>query len=396
MMQPSLGWAAPLFCKSTMKILYFTRSYNAHDHRFLSALAKTNHKIYYLTLEQGGRSLEERALPPQVEILSWSRPQVRVSLWDEPRLLWELKGLLRKVQPDLVQAGPIQRTALLTALAGFHPLLSMSWGYDLLIDAQRSANWRSATRYVLQHSDAFLGDCDTIRTLAVAYGMAPDRIVTFPWGVDLQHFAPPVANQKAESSSQTFTLLSTRSWEPIYGVDTLAQGFTLAARQCSELRLVMLGGGSLAGQVRQILSKTPPLEAGTLPDGSLAVYERVEYPGQAGFTELPRHYRSADLYVAATHSDGSSISLLEAMACGRPVLVSDIPGNREWVTPGENGWLFPAGDAPALAQAILHAYEQRDQLLEMGRKARQIVEQRANWEKNFPKLFQAYDLARKK
>ncbi len=379
-----------------MKILYFTRAYNAHDHRFLSALAQTQHKIYYLTLEQGGRPLEERALPPQVEILSWSRPRKQVGWWDEPRLLWELKGLLKKIQPDLVQAGPIQRTALLAAMAGFHPLLTMSWGYDLLIDAPRSPNWRSATRYVLQRSDAFLGDCDTIRSLAVAYGMAPDRIVTFPWGVDLQHFSPPVVNQKSEISGQTFTLLSTRSWEPIYGVDTLAQGFTLAARQCPELRLVMLGGGSMAGLVRQTLSKVPPLDAGALPDGTPAAYERVEYPGLVGFTDLPRYYRSADLYVAATHSDGSSISLLEAMACGRPVLVSDIPGNCEWVTPGENGWLFPEGDAPALAQAILHAYEQRGQLPEMGRKARQVVEQRADWEQNFPKLFQAYDLAMKK
>jgi hypothetical protein len=54
------------------------------------------------------------------------------------RLLVDLKKVLRSVKPDLVHAGPIQRAAFLTALAGFRPLVSMSWGYDLLVDAERS------------------------------------------------------------------------------------------------------------------------------------------------------------------------------------------------------------------------------------------------------------------
>jgi glycosyltransferase involved in cell wall biosynthesis len=83
------------------------------------------------------------------------------------------------------------------------------------------------------------------------------------------------------------------------------------------------------------------------------------------------------------------------MACGKPVLVSDIPGNREWVLPhiGEVGWLFPDGDADALAQAILNAVEQRHRLLEMGHRARALAEERADWKKNFLCLFKAYDIA---
>ena len=71
---------------------------------------------------------------------------------------------------------------------------------------------------------------------------------------------------------------------------------------------------------------------------------------------------------------------------GTPVIVPDIPGNREWVTPGENGWLFPDGDAEALAAAILNAVDQRQNLPEMGKKARQLAEARADWEKISPSL----------
>jgi glycosyltransferase involved in cell wall biosynthesis len=219
--------------------------------------------------------------------------------------------------------------------------------------------------------------------------MPDERIVTFPWGIDLRHYSPQPSNlsttppsPRATPVRTSFTLLSTRGWEPIYGVDVIARAFVLAARKRPDLRLVMLGNGSQASQLRQIFLQ-----------GN--VEERVLFPGQVSHFELPRYYNMADLYLSASHSDGTSISLLEAMACGRPALVSDIPGNREWVQPGVNGWLFPEGDEKALAQAITHAVEQRQHLPEMGRAARSIAEQRADWERNFQELFKAYGLALK-
>ena len=376
-----------------MRILYFSRDYTTHDHRFLSALAKSDHKIYYLRLERRGPQLEDRALPPEIEIVAWSGGKAPASLKDGPRLWYELKQVIHRIQPDILHAGPIQRSAFLAALTGFQPLVSMSWGYDLLHDAGRNAAWRWATRFTLRHSAAMIGDCEIIRQLAVSYGMAADRIVTFPWGIDLEHFTPGDRWARAEQSpsevGKPFTLLSTRSWEPIYGVETIARAFAQVARERPELRLVMLGNGSQAGLLRQIFSRSGLLDEPG-PDSS----PRVLFPGQAAYADLPRFYHSADLYLAATHSDGTSISLLEAMACGCPVLVSDIPGNREWVTPGENGWLFPLDDPDALASAILQAVEQRHRLPEIGRNARRLAEGRADWAKNFPWLFEAYRIAR--
>jgi glycosyltransferase involved in cell wall biosynthesis len=147
----------------------------------------------------------------------------------------------------------------------------------------------------------------------------------------------------------------------------------------------MLGNGSQAGLLRRILA------TGGLNNTS--DYPRLLFPGQIGYEDLPRYYRSADLYISASHSDGTSISLLEAMACGCPVLVSDIPGNREWVQPGENGWLFPDGDAQALGQAIIQAVEQRGRLPEMGKAARKTAELRADWKLNFPQLERAFEIA---
>jgi glycosyltransferase involved in cell wall biosynthesis len=374
-----------------MRILYFSRDYTTHDHRFLSALAKTEHQVYYLRLERRGHQLEERSLPPEIEIVQWCGGTAPAHWQAGPRLLRALKKVLQQVKPDLVQAGPLQRSAFLVALAGFRPLVSMSWGYDLLQDAERNVAWRWATRYTLKHSSVLVGDCNTIRQLAVAHGMPDERIVTFPWGIDLEHFTPVDRWRQPDASSAgaetPFTLLSTRSWEPIYGVETIARAFVKAAQERPELHLVMLGNGSQAGLLRQVLST-----GGLKADND---YPRVLFPGQISYTDLPRFYRSADLYISASHSDGTSISLLEAMACGCPVLVSDIPGNREWVRQGENGWLFPDGDDKALGQAIIQAVTQRKRLPEMGQAARRTAELRADWKQNFPQLMRAYKIALK-
>jgi glycosyltransferase involved in cell wall biosynthesis len=87
---------------------------------------------------------------------------------------------------------------------------------------------------------------------------------------------------------------------------------------------------------------------------------------------------------------------MEALACGLPALVSDIPGNREWVKPGEQGWHFPDGDAEALSEGIVRAVDQRETLADIGQNSRKLAEERANWPENVKNLFVAYEMAMKK
>ena len=363
-----------------MRILYFSRDYTTHDYRFLEALAQTSHEVFFMQLERRGHILEDRPLPPKIELISWEGGKKPYRLQDSIKLVRSLRKVIHRIRPDIVHAGPIQTAAFLTVLSGFRNLVSMSWGYDLLYDANRNRFWQWATRYTLERSAAFVGDCDTIRELAVGMGMHPDRIVIFPWGVDLEHFKPKGEKNQVAQSDQPFTILSTRSWEPIYGVEVLAEAFAIAAHNHPELHLVMTGNGSLSGKLRAAFRKA-------------GVQDQVLFPGYIRQADLPTYYHSADLYVSASHSDGSSISLLEAMACSCPVLLSDIPGNLEWVEDGVQGWIFPDGNSEALAQAILQALLNRDRLASMGHAARQLVEKRADWKENFPKLLRAYAVA---
>lgn len=372
-----------------MRILYFTRDYTTHDHRFLASLAGSGHEVFFLRLERHGRQLEDRALPPSVNHIPWQGGQRPFRWRDLPALLFALRRILREVRPDVLHAGPIQTAAFLAALSGFQPLVSMSWGSDVLVDADRSRMYRWITRYTLRRSQVLVGDCDAVRKKAAAFGFPSERAFIFPWGIDLERFSPGCEDELREVREfrarqgwqDGFVVLSLRSWEPIYGVDVMLRGFALAAQEDPRLRLLLLGGGSQASLVHQLIDQH-------------GIRDRVFLGGQVPQNDLPRIYRTADLYASASHSDGSSVSLMEALATGKPVLVSDIPGNLEWVQPGEQGWLFPDGDERALAAGILTAAQATpDRLARMGEQARALAERRADWSKNFQTLLKAYETA---
>jgi glycosyltransferase involved in cell wall biosynthesis len=365
-----------------VRVLYFTRDHSAHDYRFLAALSGTVHEIFFLSLEQGEFQREHRPIPQGIQSLSWPGDKRDFQLQDAWGWARDLRKILLDVKPDLVHAGPLQKTAFLTSLTDFHPLVGMSWGSDLLMDAESSEQMHQVTRRTLERTDVLLADCQAVLDKAVQFDFPPERVVVFPWGVDLDLFSPgSAADFRRELSwEDPFVVLSSRSWEPLYGVDELLRGFVKAAREIPDLRLIMLGSGSQAGLLQSIL-----LDAG--------MNERVYFGGQVDPDKLTRFYQASDLYISASQSDGSSVSLMEALACGLPALVSDIPGNREWVTPGDQGWLFPVGDEQAIFEGIVRAYHGRDTLEKLSTAARKKAEMKADWSKNFPRLLEAFDMA---
>ena len=364
-----------------MRVLYLTRGYTAHDHRFLAKLSQTGNEIGYARLEAATGADDPHPLPSSATCLRLHASARKLTWSDYPRLRRELSGVIGEFSPDVVHAGPVQQGGLIAAWAGFKPLVTMSWGSDILREAERGPG-RLAARYALARTSVFVCDCQAVREASIALGAPASRIVVFPWGVDLRRFSPGDGSglRRRLGWEDAFVLLSTRAWEPLYGLDTLVEGFVRAARQDVSLRLLMLGRGSLEAWIRTRLA-----EAG--------MEGRVHFAGRVDLEELPDHYRAADAYLSASRCDGSSVSLLEALACGLPALVSDIPGNREWVTPRENGWWFRTGDADALAEAIRDARATQADRRELGRRSRAIAEARADWDRNFPRLLDAYQMA---
>jgi L-malate glycosyltransferase len=361
-----------------MKVLYFTRTQSPHDLRFTKALSATEHQVFVLCLEP----VAGRQWPGDIVEIDWqgiNPNNIEQTLNDQ--MEW-LKETLERIHPDIIHAGPIQTAAYYAAKVGFHPLVSMSWGSDLMFEADENPFSQFVTRYTLERTDVLVGDCACVGKKAESLGYGNKNYFQFPWGVDLQHFSPVGSATLREQLGwhDKVVLLSNRSFSPLYGVDVLLEAFAEAYAENTDLRLLLFGKGPLESQFRQFVI-----------DHDLV--DKVHFGGHASLDELPDIYRSSDVYLSASHSDGSSVSLMEALACGLPVVVSDIPGNLEWVNEGRQGWLFKDGDSQEFSQKILLAASQMGRLDHMRTGNRALAEQRADWNMNFPILLDAYQTA---
>ena len=363
-----------------MRVLYASRGYTPHDFRFLEALTATGHEIHFVGFDPG-RKLESRPFPARISSIKWLNGIHKPRLFAFFLREVQLRDHIRTIKPDLVHAGPIQGVSALFALLRFQPLVSMSWGSDLLLQGRRRFG-RWVAEFTLNHSDALICDAECVKAEALAMGYPPEKTIVLPWGVDLKLFQPgptPQLRQKL-GWQDCFVFICTRNWEPIYGVENVLDAFLQASVKIPKARLMMVGSGSLERELKMRIENS-------MAASKVALVGRVEYP------ELPDYYRSADVYISASYSDGSSVSLLEAMASGMPVLVSEIPGNMEWIRSEQQGQTFSAGDVPALASKMVAMAQNPTGWKGAGLLNRRIAEDRANWERNVSLLDHAYSLA---
>ena len=327
-----------------------------HTRRWVEWFRARGHDVELWSLERGAPELRVRVLP---------RPPLP-GLLRYPLAVPALRQELSAFRPDLVDAHYIPNYGLMAVLAGFAPRVISAWGSDLLRDPRRDPFRRARARFVLAHADHVVTDSENLAAAARGLGAPPDLVSAIPWGIDLSRFA---MGKERESG----LVVSTRLHEPIYDLPTLIRGVARAQRARPELHLVIAGDGSRRAEIEAQAARE--LRAGSWRMlGTLAPADLAGWLGRA------------EVYVAAARSDSTSVSLLEAMACGAIPVVADLEGNREWVSEGEGARLFPAGDDMRLAaglEAVLADTAWRERARAYNRR---IVETRGDAAINMPRV----------
>lgn len=263
-----------------------------------------------------------------------------------------------------ILAGPLDTVT--RALLGLPGLVGLSWGFDL--HRMSDAEVRK-----LSSLGGLIVDSDATRDRAVAAGVPAERVTFLPWGIDLASFdsSGPVADAIALGLDADAYLVTMRAHEPLYRVRDVIEGFAAIADDYPRLGLVVGHSGSLTGALRDRVLE-------------LGLSSRVSFVGTIPESELAPLLRGAAAYVTASEVDGTSVTLLQAMACLTPVVASDTPGNRAWVIDGETGGTFRTGDPVSLASALRTALSASDRQPVL--RARDLVEVSADWPRNTARL----------
>lgn len=366
-----------------MRVIYFSQDYTTHDHRFLTKLGRSPHEVWHLRFETNPAPLDSRPLPEDIKQIDWLGSKTyRLRGWHKLRLFLDFRRVLRQIKPHLIHAGPVPTCGFFVALSGFSPFLLMSWGSDILAKQSQSTINRLVLKFTIKRANMIAGDCLAVRDKILELSHFPaDRIIIFPWGVDINQFHPvPSRLQLREKLGwqKNKVVISTRSFEPIYGIEVFLQATKKVIEENPLVRFLMLGDGSMKSQVKDFIARN---------NLGHAIY----LTGRVNHDQLPDYFNEADLYVSSSYSDGSSVSLLEAMACKLPVIVTDLPANREWVQPGVNGWLVPSGNPEALGENILKILAGEEKAKLMGEANIALIRQKADWPQNSDVLLTAYE-----
>lgn len=249
-------------------------------------------------------------------------------------------------------------------------LVTFTWIDDLVasafVDVPTIYGFHSLTgagvfgrlRHRLSNADWTIANADdTARRVRETFGYDVDAVI-YP-GVDHELFRPDV--EPALSSDDPIVLYVGRLFEG-KGIYDLLEA---VARLADPAELHVVGYGE-SDRVRRRAR-------------SLGIGDAVTLHGEVPHLELPGYYAAADVFCLPSHAESFGMANVEAMACGTPVVTSDLEGVRAYARDGENGLLVTPGDAEALADALETLLEAPALRRELGELARESVRE-FTWE----------------
>lgn len=378
-----------------MKILYVSNILTVHDYRFLEKLS-SNHEAHLVTFKEEGvpdnirniknlnifhKSVNYFVFKPKENILAKTIKSIINGINFIKKYVY-IKYIIGKIKPDIIHAVWIQDAGYLAALSGFYPFFLMTFGSDVLIRPYMNNNQMKITQYVLSKADSIACDCEIVKDEIIKISdYYKNKVFTFIWGVDFDVF-----NQNNKNSNILESLdwqdkkivIITRQLEVIYGLNYMISAIPEVIKKIPDARFIFCGDGEEKDNLKKLVNH-------------LDVDDYVYFVGFIEHNELPNYLNNADIYVSTSLSDGTSVSLLEAFACGKPVVVTDVPANLEWVKDGENGYIVPRCDSKILAEKTITLLEDEDMRRKMGQKNIEIVKEKASWDKNFEIIEKIYE-----
>jgi glycosyltransferase involved in cell wall biosynthesis len=323
-----------------MRVLQLGPLYNNHLRRWSSharALGATVCAAGHV--RRGRRPVDLAGLAEPVEVL----PDRLLDRPPDDHRAW-LEDVLELTRPDLVHAHWLPRWAYLAAVVGGPPVLASPWGSDVYLAA--GEHRARADRALAAAAEVIARSAHMEREL-VARGVEAGRIHRVDLGVDLGRFRPASQSTKARLRAELGlppdcpVILSFRAGTALYNLDVVLQAFARVRSFRPRATLVLArGDGRLAPRAREMLRSL----------------EGVRDAGHVDPREMPSYLGAADAAISIPRSDGSPSSVWEALACGLPVVLSDLPQVAERVGGCEAVRLVPPRAEP-VAAALLELLE---------------------------------------
>lgn len=273
------------------------------------------------------------------------------------RTLAKARGLMRIVRslsPDVLHVIDMGYTVYLPFLARKKVVLEHN-GTDVLVKPLKSHVWRLFYRFVYRYADAVIQDSVVAQQAGFACGAPGQNNEVIELGIDFSLFSPNIlkgiARERLGLAPGDRFVFSPRGFKPLYNIETILRSIPLVAASVPRVRYIFC---------------SPVLQSG---DNYRMLIDALGIDGHVTFAglldkqrELPFFYADAEVVLSVPSSDSSPSTVYEALACEAPVIVSELPWYHGRFEAGRDFQVVPAGDAEALAAAVVRQLDGRTRL----------------------------------
>ena len=298
---------------------------------------------------------------------------------NDPALIFKLMKIFKAKRYDIVYTHSWN-----TLIEGY--LAARLCGIPKLIHGEHGTFERSWLKDQLQtklwsNVDAVTVVADSLRRKMVQwFRYATDNVFVIHNGIDRKRFYPSASFRRQMRERygvrDKFVVGTVGRFHPVKDHFTLIRAFAQIARHLSHAVLILVGRGELESSYRKLCA-------------DLGISDRVLFVPPT--SQVEQLYNMFDVFVLSSRSEGCSNVLLEAMACGLPVIATRVGGNPELVEHERSGWLVPAGDVAALAGRMEAVENNPEKAREVGRQALERINSRFTLERTVERYERLYE-----
>ncbi len=296
------------------------------------------------------------------------------------KYLSALKFLKRSIdtfKPDVLHAHYASSYGLLGALSGFHPYIISVWGSDIFEFPYKSFIHKTIIKFNLKKADMICSTGHVMAEKIRKYTTKEPEILAFGINTDVFKKSEP----KLLFKNDDLVIGSIKSLEKIYGIDVLIKAFKIVKEKLSDrsLKLLIVGEGTQRNELERLVDK-------------LTLRDRVLFIGRVNYDDIVAYHNRIDIFAMLSHMESFGVAALEASACQKPVVATNVGGIPEVVENEVTGFLIEPNNIIKAAKKIQKLIVNEDLRIEMGKKGREKVIRQYNLNKNVEHMLAVYKM----
>jgi glycosyltransferase involved in cell wall biosynthesis len=357
-----------------MKICMLSNALSVHTQRWAAAFAARGHEVHLLSI----RKTDIKGVHVHtVNVGPINSTSTILTLLSYFYLLITARYRIKKIKPDIVNAHYAMTHGVIAAFANIHPLAITVWGADVIYDkgAEIPGIKSLFLKYAFNRADMITGTSRFLIKQIRNFVFPQKEIEQVAFGVDVSKFSPLLE----EGESDIVKIGFAKSLRKKYAPDILVKAFKKINQEYPDTKLIIAGDGAMESGLKKMAT-------------DLELSDKIEFMGFLSEDKLVRHFKSLDIFIQSSiyQSESFGVAVLEASACGVPVVATNVGGVPEVCIDGQTGFLVPPNDPDAIAATVSKLLKDKQLMRTLGENGRTFVVNNYTWSNCVDKMLKLF------